>query len=453
MTPTQPSARTLALDLLTALRERRGFLTDLIDDVLPRVILSGADRRLMTALVFGVVRRAATLDALIRPHVTRPWDKVEPVWRDVLRLGAYQLVMLNQVPQHAAVHETVELAEHVGRPEAKGFLNGILRRIAETTTDEFFDEPDVDTVPTDDGRYRKLTEEVMPDPVEAPADYLALGFGLPAWFADRLLARHEDTEAFRLAFHFNAVPSIWLRANTLQLTREAFQQVLELGGIRSEPGDAPQALLLLDGVPIRDIPGYHAGEFCVQDHASQLVAAALQVEPGMTVLDLCAAPGGKTTHLAELMKNRGRIIACDIDADRLATVTALADRMKITIIETHLLSEANPAPLGPFDAVLVDAPCSNTGVLGRRPEVRHRFHPREFEHLMRLQTELLETAVSRVKPGGAIVYSTCSIDEGENVGVVNDVLNQRPRLRLEAEAEAVPGRPSDGGYWARLRLG
>jgi len=120
-------------------------------------------------------------------------------------------------------------------------------------------------------------------------------------------------------------------------------------------------------------------------------------------------------------------------------------------VEPHLLGEAKPAPAGPFDAALVDAPCSNTGVMGRRPEVRDRFQPREFEHLIRLQTELLEAAVDRVRDGGTIVYSTCSIDEGENLGVVNDVLAAHPRLRLEAEAEAVPGRPSDGGYWARLR--
>jgi 16S rRNA (cytosine967-C5)-methyltransferase len=187
----------------------------------------------------------------------------------------------------------------------------------------------------------------------------------------------------------------------------------------------------------------------------------------MHVLDLCAAPGGKTTHLAELMDNRGRITACDIDAKRLETVTALCERLRVKGVETVLLKEDGEIPDGPdsrgaqgepvggspsqFDAALVDVPCSNTGVLGRRPEVRWRLKPNEFEHLVRLQTRLLIEAIVRVKPGGAVVYSTCSIEPEENEGVVKAVCRGMRGVVLEAEHHAVPGRPSDGGYWARLR--
>ena len=156
----------------------------------------------------------------------------------------------------------------------------------------------------------------------------------------------------------------------------------------------------------------------MQDHSSMHVASALGVRPKMHVLDLCAAPGGKTTHLAELMDNRGHITACDIDPKRLETVTSLCQRLRIKGVETVVLKEDGEIPQGPFDAALVDVPCSNTGVLGRRPEVRWRLKPKEFEYLVRLQTRLLIEALTRVKPGGAVVYSTCSIEPEENEGVV-----------------------------------
>ncbi len=151
------------------------------------------------------------------------------------------------------------------------------------------------------------------------------------------------------------------------------------------------------------------------------------------------------------MDNRGRITACDIDAKRLDTVTTLCQRLRIKGVETVVLDENGDLPAGPFDAALVDVPCSNTGVLGRRPEVRWRLKPNEFEHLIRLQTRLLILAVERVKPGGAVVYSTCSIEPDENEGVVKAVCRGMRAMSLEAEGHAVPGRPSDGGYWARLR--
>ena len=171
----------------------------------------------------------------------------------------------------------------------------------------------------------------------------------------------------------------------------------------------------------------------------------------MRVLDLCSAPGGKTTHLSELMQNRGTIVACDIDPKRLETVTSLCQRLGATNVETHLIPENGEPPEGPFHAALVDVPCSNTGVLGRRPEVRWRLRPEELPHLIRLQTKLLFQAIERVKPGGTIVYSTCSIEPDENSGVVNAVRRGIRDLTLEAEHHSIPGQPGDGSYWARLR--
>jgi 16S rRNA (cytosine967-C5)-methyltransferase len=454
------TARQLAADVLHRSRSREAFAAELIDEALAITPLAPPDRRFLTQLVFGVLRRRGTLDALLKPFIKIPFHAVQPrVW-DVLHLGTFQLVFLTHVPNHAAVNETVELASFVGAAKAKGFVNGVMRRIAELVTDAWTDRPGPDAVPMElapgghgprSPRYRRLNRPVLPDPVAAPDAYFATAFSFPKWLADRWRQRFDPDECTRLGFWFNTPPPLWIRVNKLHSTRETYRLRLAAALIDAEPGEHPQSLRLLEPAAIRDLPGYDAGDFAVQDHASMLVASALGVQPGMHVLDLCAAPGGKTTHLAELMDNRGRITACDIDPHRLETVTALGQRLGVRGIETVLLKDTADPPPGPFDAALVDVPCSNTGVLGRRPEVRWRLKPTEFEHLVRLQTRLLILAAERVKPGGAIVYSTCSIEPEENTGVVQAVLRGMRTLQLEAEHHALPGQPSDGGYWARLR--
>jgi 16S rRNA (cytosine967-C5)-methyltransferase len=445
------TSRTLALDVLASSRERKGFVGDLLDDAMTTSTLSAQDRRLFTQLVFGVARRPTTLDMLLMPFVQRPLNNVEPILLDILRLGAYQLVFLTQVPHHAAVHESVELAVYVDKPLAKGFINGVLRRVSEIVTEDFVKFPRSNAVPFDGQRFRKLTQDIFPDPREMPDGYLVEAFSWPLWLAHRWLDRFGVEETFRLAQWFQSPPPTWLRVNQHRVEREDYRIHLASLNIDAEPGQHPASLQLMDAIPLRELPGYDDGDFAVQDHSSMLVASALAPQPGNRILDLCAAPGGKTTHLAEMMKNRGQIIACDIDAERLKSVTSLAARLGHTIIETHVVTDGTDAPAGPFDAVLVDVPCSNTGVLGRRPEVRQRLQPREFEHLLRLQISLLKVAVDRVKPRGTIVYSTCSIEPDENQKVVSEVQKMIPGLKFEADHVAIPGQPSDGGYWARLR--
>lgn len=463
------TARQVAADVLNRSRSRDGFAAELVDDAVTAANLSPQDRRFVTQLVFGIIRRTGTLDALLKPFIHLPTHAVQDrVW-DLLRLGAFQLTFLTHVPKHAAVHETVELAGYVGAPKAKGFVNGVLRRIAELITDEFtaapgpdavpfgwgesapLPAPGADPVPARVGSYRKLTKPVLPDPVTDPGPYFAAAFSFPQWLANRWFKRYGADECTRLGFWFNAPPPLWLRVNKLHASRESYRIQLAAQTIEAEPGEHPQALRFPDHHSIRELPGYAEGDFAVQDHSSMLVASAIGVRPGMRVLDACAAPGGKTTHLMELMDGRGSITACDIDPKRLETVTTLAQRMRLSGIVTVLLKEDEELPPGPFDAALVDVPCSNTGVIGRRPEVRWRLKPNEFEHLIRLQTRLLILAADRVKPGGAVVYSTCSIEPDENEGVVKAVLRGMRSLSLEAEHHSAPGRPSDGGYWARLR--
>lgn len=449
----QHNARSLALQILFDCRKHDAFVQEILDRQFAVHPLSAADRRLTTQLVYGVLRRRGTLRALLEPLVNRPAYKVESWLWDALALGACQLALLTHIPTHAAVHETVELAVHFGRPGARGFLNGVLRRLAELMTDEHVTTAAADALPLEHGEFRRLSRPVLPDPATHPLEYLAAAFGLPDRLVHRWLPRYGVEECQRLGFWFAGPARLTLRCNPLRTERERLLTALRDSGHTAESGEHPQSILLHEAGPIRDLPGYADGWFSVQDESAMRVASALAPEPGESILDLCAAPGGKATHLAELMRNTGRIVACDMDARRLQTVSTLARRLGLTIIETCPLSaeHGEEIPAGPFDRVLVDVPCSNTGVLGKRPEARWRLRPDDLRQLVTLQTRLLRLAIDRVRPGGAIVYSTCSIEPEENHQVVETVLREAPEMRLEAVEDAVPGRPADGGFWARLR--
>ncbi len=441
-------ARSLALAVLLQCQRKDAFVQDVLDQHLQQTPLSGPDRRLATQLVYGVLRRRGTLDALLRPLVHREPHKVEPWLWEALRLGAFQILLLTQIPPHAALFETVELAARWGQPRGKGFLNGVLRKVAALPTADPAPGPAADALPLKDGLYRRLTRAALPDPATDPVEYLSAGFAWPRWLAGRWFERHGWDECLRLGFWFAGPAPVWLRVNPLRTDRASLIGKLRDAGIQAELGEHPQAMRLNDWTPVRDLPGYADGLFVVQDESATAPASALGPEPGMRVLDLGAAPGGKTTHLAELMRNQGRVIASDPDARRLERVVETSQRLGLSIIETQATDEP---PSGPFDAALVDVPCSNTGVLGRRPEVRWRLKPGDLPHLARLQTKMLLQACERVRPGGAVVYSTCSIEPEENRQVVHGVLTVMRDFALEAEQHARPGLPADGGYWARIR--
>ena len=306
-------------------------------------------------------------------------------------------------------------------------------------------------VPFEPGRYRHLTQPALPDPLARPGFVPGGGYSLPKWLSDRWLDRYGPEECTRLGFWFNAPPPLWIRVNKLHTNRENYRLRLAAALIDVEPGEHPQSLRFPEHHAVRELPGYAEGDFSVQDHSSMLVASALAPQPGMRVLDLCAAPGGKTTHLAELMDNRGQGHRLRHRCQTTRDGDRVCHRLGVKGVETVLVNEDGDPPAGPFDAALVDVPCSNTGVLGRRPEVRWRLKSTEFEHLVRLQTRLLFQAIERVKPGGAIVYSTCSIEPDENERVIAGVRRAIKGLTLEAEHYSIPGKPADGGYSARMQ--
>lgn len=447
----RPNARSAALHALLECRKKEAFVQEVLDRVLHEQPLSPADRRLTTQMAYGVLRRRGTLDALLRPLVNRPLEQMQPWLWESLRLGAFQLTLLSQIPPHAAIYETVELATRHGEPKAKGFINGVLRSLSRLLTTDEETSPGPDALPITQGRYRRLAQPVLPDPATHPVQYLADAYSLPPWLAERWLTRYSVEESQRLAFWFAGPAPTYLRVNPLKSDRATLLGKLIEAEVEAEPAGHPQSIRLLEAASIRDLPGYDEGLFVVQDDSAMHVASALQPQPGWSVLDLCAGPGGKTSHLAELMENQGRIVACDIDESRLKPLRETAQRLDLSIIDMQVVSpEVDNAPVGPFDAVLVDVPCSNTGVLGRRPEARWRLKPADLNHLVGLQAQLLNRALDRVKPGGVVVYSTCSIEPEENRQLVDHVLAQREGWKVQNDSSQVPGQPGDGGYCARI---
>lgn len=447
------NARELAFVVLCRGIEDTEFAAQRLEQAAADQVVSAADRRLATELIYGTIRRLATLDAILKPFVRRGQQQVEPELWMILRLGVYQLVLLDGIPPHAAVHESVELSKRVGRGGWPGFVNGTLRKISQLITPDRVAFPAPDTVPVANGQFARLSQAVFPDPQTHTGDYFAAAFSFPDWLSARWSAAFAKDELFRMGFWFNSPAPLSLRINRLRTTRDQYLALLTQHSIAAHPGTIPDSIQLEGSVRVHDLPHFDEGWVTIQDESSMSAALLMDPQPHERILDLCAAPGGKTTHLAELQGDQGKIVAVDVQPDRLALVTANADRLQLKSIRTQLMSkDASDAPTGHFDGVLVDVPCSNTGVLGKRPEARWRISPYDLRELPRLQHRLLSLALDRVRPGGRVVYSTCSIETLENRSVVDQCLAERPQVRLIAERHHIPGQPADGAYQALLQL-
>lgn len=459
------TARELAFAVLREFEASGAFLALTLEQ-LDRGRLAPSDRGLAVELSHGVVRRRATLDAVLRRVVDRPQDSVEPDLWTILRLGALQLLLVPGLPPHAAVHETVELTKTIGMPRWAGMVNGVLRAISRITTEVILTSPAAAGLPIIEMRpapagsesaaieivYRRLNRDAFPAPeFDLPA-YIADAFSVPRWLIERMSAGLDGAELLRRAAWFTTAGTLTLRVNPRRTERETLLEALREQGLDAWQGALPHSVRMAQSTRIDALPGFRDGWFSVQDESAMTVSALLDPQPGESVLDLCSAPGGKATHLAELMGNEGRVVACDIGTKRTGLIEQSARRLGLSAIETRAIEpDGLNVPDGPFDAALVDAPCSNTGVLGKRPEVRWRLSEADFAELPDLQLRVLATAASRVRSGGRLVYSTCSVDRQENEGVVQRFLDSSSGWELADERRSIPGQPGDGGYAALLR--
>lgn len=447
----QLKARRLAYDVLTAWGQRGVFAGLVLDDICREHEVTGADRAMAMDIAYGVIRRRATLDTVLTAFIDRPRKNVEDGLWTLLQIGAYQLLLMTDVPSHAAVDETVQVAKSIRKAAWTGLLNGVLRSLSRAVRDAEDAGPAVDRVPVDVTRARQLDRAVFPDPSSHVA-YLTKAFSYPRWLVRSWVDEWGLEEATRLCDWFNRPPTVTIRVNVLLQSPEVVREVFHAAGVATEAGQFTESLRLLNAKPIRDLPGFEEGWFSVQDESAMSAARLLDPQRSEQILDMCAAPGGKTTHLAELMQNEGSIIAVDTDDTRLARVSENATRLGLTSIQCQKISpDGKDLPEGPFDRVLIDVPCSNTGVLGKRPEARWRISPNDVEELPAVQCRLLTQALDRVRPGGHVVYSTCSIDSQENQQVVQHAVVQRDDVQIVRDIEHIPGQPGDGGYQSLLR--
>ncbi len=418
-------ARRATARILERIETRDAFADLALEAEIDRAGLSPRDAALATEIVLGVLRWRRLLDALLVPHSRTRLERLDPRVLAILRMTVYQIAFLDRIPAWAAVSDAVTLAKARARPGVPEFVNAVLRAFAR----------------------RRPTERraaLPPDPLDA----LAVGCSFPTWLAVRWVARFGREEAEQLMLAMNDRPPLTVRVNPLSTSREgAARRLREEEGLGSKPTRwAAEGLIVEHGGPPSHWKAFADGELVPQDEASMLVTHLLDPQPGETIADVCAAPGTKMGHIAALMANRGRVIAFDRDGPRLALVHETAARLGLTIVEPHEGAVETLAPRfgAVCDRVLVDAPCSNLGVLRRNPDVKWRRSPEDIADARRRQRDILAAAASMVKPGGVLVYATCSLEPEENDDVVRELVDRQPAFGIEHLAD-FPLALDDGG--------
>jgi 16S rRNA (cytosine967-C5)-methyltransferase len=419
--PTQ--ARLVAARVLERVERARAFADLTLKAAFARSELGARDRAFATELVYGTLRWRGRLDFVLRRVLERDLAELEPGVLTLLRLGAYQLLFCDGVPAAAAVDQTVRSARALGAERATGLVNAVLRRLA-----------------------RQAPALALPALADAPRAHLEHALGLPGWIAERWLAALGPVEAAALAEASNAAPPLTGRANRTRIDRDALLARLRPRFPAARPcAFAPDGIVLgHGGAPAAD-PDFVAGLYTVQDEASQLVVELLAPQPGERVLDACAAPGTKTTAIAERVGAHGLVVALDRSARRLALVGRAARRLGLDNL-TALVRDATQ-PLGdlpgaPFDRILVDAPCSGLGALRRNPDARWRVGPEDPARLAATQAALLASVRGVLGPRGTLVYSTCTLTPEENDDVIASFLAREPGLQRAAlETLPAPLRP------------
>ena len=442
MTPESP--REIAGRVLRRRWNSPDYVETLLEQELARAGLSSLDRALCQELVYGIVRWERTLDWLIARRTDgRPQQRTA---QSLLRLGLYQIFWLQRIPAHAAVHETVELARRTGCGGKTGFFNAVLRGCLRER----------------EALARQLEDLKNEDP--------ATGYSHPAWLVERWQARWGKEKTAQLLAWNNAPPPTFARLNRLKTDPVTLAERWKAKGIgfaaRQWDWTGENSVFELQSHPsLAEWDDFQQGFFYVQDASTLLAVDALDPRPGENILDFCAAPGGKTADMAQRMENRGHILAQD-QAPRLARLRENCARLGVTCVT--ISEEATPAlgadhPGGqaaagsaaaPFDGILLDAPCSNSGVLRRRVDARWRIQAELLERLRRTQKTLLGQAAVRLRLGGRLVYSTCSLEPEENEGVAREFLGEHPEFTLASERQLLPFEDHvDGAYVAVMRRG
>ena len=418
--------RKIAYDVLVRCASAEQYSNIALDTAIKRSDLTPPDRGLLTALVYGVIERQITLDAIIDSLAERKGGEISPDVRTLLRVGLYQLAYLDRVPDHAAVNETVNMASK----RSRGFVNAILRAF-----------------------IRSKKEIPIPKQEEDPIRYLSVKYSFCEELCECFVAAFGLTRTEELFAAFGEHPDLNLRTNTLRITREELIAKIEEQGIHALPtNESAVGIRVCDRSPVTELYGFDQGLFFVQDEASQLCVKALDAQAGMRVLDACACPGSKSFGAAIDMQNRGEVISCDLHKNKLSLVESGAQRLGITILTTaeRDARNTNEEWIDQFDRVLCDVPCSGFGVFAKKPELRYK-DPKASEALPNIQLAILNSASQYVKLGGKLVYSTCTLLPCENEENVARFLSQNNHFELMEQRTLYPDKNgTDGFFYAVL---
>lgn len=435
------SARDTALRVLNGCRVNGAWADAALKAQLNRDRLSGSEAALCSRIVYGVIQNRLLLDFYLAAYCSQKPDHLQPPLPDILRIGAYQILFLDRVPDSAAVNTAVELAKSSGRGQAAGLVNAVLRKIS--------------------GNKGSLPS--IPERDET--QYLSIRYSHPKWLVKRLLALLGREEAERFLAADNSQPPAAAQVNSLRGTAEELFRTLESEGVNAELHPwLPDCLLLSGTGDLEGLRAFQEGKFYIQDPAARLAVLAMDVRPGDRVLDVCAAPGGKSFAAAIEMGDRGHILSCDLHENKLKRIRAGAERLGLSSIETAAADGRKLCPewAGQFDAVLVDAPCSGLGIIRKKPDIRYKKADDLFS-LPVIQHDILETAAAYVKPGGVLVYSTCTVLPEENGQTADGFLAGHPDFSREMfplpHLGEIPGEVilwphrhgTDGFYICRMR--
>ncbi|MBN1806406.1 MAG: methyltransferase domain-containing protein [Sedimentisphaerales bacterium] len=455
------SARTIAVEVLNRCDPKHVYAAS----VLSRLLNETDQRQRTTDLVLGTIRNHRAIDKVITTFSGRPVDRIPVKLLNIIRVGTYELVYSPDTAQHSVVNEAVENTRAIMGKKQVGFVNAVLRQITRSIANrriELSRSNAMRTLCQNTETGCEFDVDFLPDIESSPSDYLSTVFSLPEWLVSDWLDEFGMELTRRICFGSSRRPGIYLRANSLKTTTEnlagKFQQAaIEFEIIdndrQSNIGSYESSMIKIKSPrSITELPGFAEGLFTVQDITASRVVGMLRPQSCWTILDLCAAPGVKTTQLAEITGDSAKIVATDIDSERLKKVEENMTRLGIKSIEVVLYDKI---PTSKFDCILLDVPCSNTGVLARRVEARFRITPNAIKKLVKTQKKLLDTAASMLRPNGVICYSTCSIQKDENGNLIRDFLEENPGFVLNYEKLTLPAARQldcDGGYTAILAL-
>ena len=416
------SARALALQVLLAWHRTGTYPDQLLRDLLGKnPQIKTLDRALLYQLVYGVLRWQGKLDWVLKQFSQRPLDKLSLKTLFILRLGIFQLLFLSRIPVSAAVNESVKLAKSSRAPWTAKFVNAVLRSLVRGKATLSFPSR------------------------EDPVSHLVVNFSHPAWLVEHWLETFGFEKTETLCQANNQIPLLFIRVNTLKINREQLLERFLPKALRVETTFfSPEGIRVEEPEkPLAQDALHQQGMFQIQDEASQLIAPMVDPQPGERILDLCAGAGGKAGHLAQLMNNQGSILAVDLHPEKIKALLENAQRLGATIIQgmvgDGLKKDLFPKAILPFDRILIDAPCSGWGVIGRNPDLKWRLGPQDSPRLARMQNKFLQNAAVWLKPKGILVYCTCTLSREENQDVIQNFLNQHPEFKLEDVSPFLPG--------------